>query len=100
MRMTGDLRRALTYEFFGMGRSVTNGDYELPTDKAKWPDGTGEVAELRLAADADELFVRVLWNSYPSPDVAGRAARLRRAARPRKLCRGRPAAPCRDSTSR
>ena len=67
MRMSGDLRRALTYEFFGMGRSVTNGDFELPTDKSRWPDGTGEVAELRMTADADELFIRVLWNSYPSP---------------------------------
>lgn len=66
-RMTGDVRRALTYEFFGMGRSVTNGDHELPTDTKRWPDGTGEVAELRMQTDADELFVRVRWHSYPSP---------------------------------
>ena len=67
LRMSGDLRRALTYEFFGMGRSVTNGDHELPTDTKRWPDGTGEVAELRMKVDADELFIRVLWHSYPSP---------------------------------
>ena len=66
-RMTGDVRRALTYEFFGMGRSVTNGDHELPTDTKRWPDGTGEVAELRMQTDADELFIRVRWHSYPSP---------------------------------
>lgn len=68
-QISGDLRRALTYEFFGTGRSVTNGDHELPSDRKSWPDGTGEIAELRLRTDADELFIRVGWHSFPSPDA-------------------------------
>ncbi|HVE62996.1 MAG TPA: prolyl oligopeptidase family serine peptidase [Mycobacteriales bacterium] len=65
-RNSGDLRRALTYEFFGAGRSVTNGDYDLPTDREAFPEGSAEIAGVRLQVDADELFVRLEWHAYRS----------------------------------
>lgn len=61
-----DLYRALTYDFFGAHRLTHNGDYQLPADPAKYPDGTGEVSEVRFASDGKSLFVRLLWNSMPS----------------------------------
>ena len=62
-----DLYNALTYDFFGSHRATHNGDYQLPTDPARWPEGTADLAELRLAADANYLYVRFLWNSFPRP---------------------------------
>jgi predicted esterase len=64
-----DLSYALTYGFFGAYRANHNGDYELPRDPARWPDGTGEVAELSLSLDGDVLVVRWLWNAMPRPDA-------------------------------
>jgi predicted esterase len=64
-----DLYNALTYDFFGSHRATHNGDYQLPTDPARWPAGTADLAELRLAADANYLYVRFLWNSFPRPDA-------------------------------
>src|SRR4051794_34285085 len=61
-----DLYNALTYDFFGSHRSTHNGDYELPQDDAKYPEGTADLAEVRLAVVGDELHVRFLWNSFPS----------------------------------
>ena len=55
-----DLYNALTYDFFGAHRSTHNGDYTLP---AGVPDGTGEEAEVRLAADRRFVYARFLWNS-------------------------------------
>lgn len=60
-----DLYNAFTYDFFGSHRAAHNGDYQLPTSL---PAGTAEIAELRLAVEGDELFVRVLWNAFPGPD--------------------------------
>ncbi|MEA2430508.1 MAG: hypothetical protein QOI19_981 [Thermoleophilaceae bacterium] len=64
-----DLYNALTYDFFGSHRATHNGDYQLPTDPARWPEGTADLAELRLAADANYLYVRFLWNSFPRPNA-------------------------------
>jgi len=64
-----DLYNALTYDFFGAHRAAHNGDYQLPTDSARWPEGTADLAEMRLAADANYLYVRFLWNSFPRPDA-------------------------------
>lgn len=68
--ITRDLYNALTYDFFGAHRATHNGDYGLPLDHATWPDGTGDLAQLRLAADGATLYLRLLWNSLPRPDAA------------------------------
>ncbi len=60
--ITFDLYNALTYDFFGAHRAAHNGDHQLP---GNLPDGTGEVAEVRLAVDGNDLLVRLLWNSFP-----------------------------------
>ncbi len=60
--ITDDLYNALTYDFFGAHRAAHNGDYQLPADL---PDGTPEIAELRLAVDGSDLYVRTLWTSFP-----------------------------------
>src|SRR3954463_8146419 len=62
-----DLHNALTYDAFGSDRSTHNGDYQLPTDAAKYPEGTADIAELRLAVEGDALHVRFLWQSFPAP---------------------------------
>jgi predicted esterase len=64
-----DLYGALTWDFFGAHRIAHNGDYQLPTDSAKFPAGTGDLAEVRLAIKGDELFIRFLWNAFPRPDA-------------------------------
>ena len=64
-----DLYLAMTYDFFGSHRGTHNGDYQLPTNDAMWPEGTADLAELRLAATAGELHLRFLWNSMPRPDA-------------------------------
>jgi predicted esterase len=65
-RISVDLYNAFTYDFFGAHRATHNGDYQLPDTI---PAGTGEIAELRLAIDGPDLYVRVLWNSFPAPDA-------------------------------
>jgi predicted esterase len=65
-RISVDLYNAFTYDFFGAHRASHNGDYQLPD---YLPAGTGEIAELRLAIDGSDLYVRVLWNSFPAPDA-------------------------------
>ena len=60
--ITFDLYNALTYDFFGAHRAAHNGDYQLPENL---PDGTPEVAEVRLAIEGSELHVRTLWTSFP-----------------------------------
>ena len=47
-----DLYNALTYDFFGAHRSAHNGDYQLPTDATRYPHGTADLAEVRLAIRA------------------------------------------------
>jgi len=64
-----DVANLATYDLFGVHRSVHNGDYVLPTDRERWPDFTAEIAELRLAADDDELLVRLRYVSMPRPDA-------------------------------
>jgi predicted esterase len=59
-----DLYNAFTYDFFGAHRAAHNGDHQLPTSL---PAGTGEVAEVRLAVEGPDLFVRFLWNAFPAP---------------------------------
>jgi pimeloyl-ACP methyl ester carboxylesterase len=61
-----DLYNAFTYDFFGAHRAAHNGDFQLPDSL---PAGTGEVAEVRLAIDGSDLYVRFLWNSFPKPDA-------------------------------
>ena len=77
-----DLYNALTYDFFGAHRAAHNGDHQLPRNPERWPDGTGEITEVRLAVDGDDLYLRFRWNSMPRPDAqiatltfAGPAAR-------------------------
>ena len=67
--MKRDLYLAMTYDFFGSHRGTHNGDYQLPMNTATWPDGTADLAELRLAATANALHVRFLWNAMPRPDA-------------------------------
>jgi hypothetical protein len=69
LHINRDLYGALTWDFFGAHRMAHNGDYQLPTNSAKFPAGTGDLAELRLAIRGDELFIRFLWNSFPRPDA-------------------------------
>jgi predicted esterase len=64
-----DLYNALTYDFFGAHRAAHNGDYQLPRDSQRWPEGTADLAELRLTADSKYLYVRFGWNSFPRPDA-------------------------------
>ena len=64
-----DLYNALTYDFFGAHRATHNGDHQLPADSERWPEGTADLAEVRLTTDADNLYVRFLWNSFPRPDA-------------------------------
>ncbi|MCW2543018.1 MAG: putative esterase [Frankiales bacterium] len=64
--ITFDLYNAFTYDFFGSHRAAHNGDYQLPDSL---PAGTGEVAEVRLAIEGSDLYVRFLWNSFPAPDA-------------------------------
>jgi hypothetical protein len=64
-----DLYDAVTYDFFGSHRAAHNGDYQLPTDSKKFPVGTADLAELRLAIRGSDLYVRFLWNSFPRPDA-------------------------------
>jgi predicted esterase len=64
-----DLYNALTYDFFGSHRSTHNGDYQLPQDHARWPDFTADLAELRLAVEGSDLFVRMQFTSFPRPDA-------------------------------
>ena len=64
-----DAYNALTYDFFGAHRSTHNGDYQLPTDAEEYPEGTADLAEVRMAIEGDALHVRFLWNSFPAPDA-------------------------------
>jgi hypothetical protein len=64
-----DIYNAVTYDAFGSHRAAHNGDYQLPTDDAKFPVGTADLAELRLATKGGDLHVRFLWNSFPRPDA-------------------------------
>jgi dienelactone hydrolase len=64
-----DIYDAVTYDAFGAHRAAHNGDYQLPTDSKRWPVGTADLAEVRLAIRGDELVVRFLWNSFPRPDA-------------------------------
>ena len=66
---TNDVAQVLTYNFFGVGRAARNGDYALPGDDTRWPDGTADLAELRMALDGDDLVVRFVWNAMPRPDA-------------------------------
>src|SRR4051794_17375336 len=66
---TNDLAQVLTYNFFGVGRAARNGDYQLPRDDTRWPDGTADLAELRMAIDGPDLVVRFVWNAMPRPDA-------------------------------
>jgi pimeloyl-ACP methyl ester carboxylesterase len=64
-----DIYNAVTYDAFGSHRIAHNGDYQLPTDSAKFPVGTADLAEVRLAVKGRDLYVRFLWNSFPRPDA-------------------------------
>jgi dienelactone hydrolase len=64
-----DIYNAVTYDAFGSHRAAHNGDYQLPTDDAKFPVGTADLAELRLAVNGGDLCVRFLWSSFPRPDA-------------------------------
>ena len=64
-----DVERHLTWGAFGVDRWATDGDHELPLDDVLWPAFTGELAELRLATDSDELFIRLRYTSMPAPDA-------------------------------
>jgi pimeloyl-ACP methyl ester carboxylesterase len=64
-----DIYNAVTYDAFGSHRAAHNGDYQLPTDDSKFPVGTADLAELRLAIRGGDLYVRLLWNSFPRPDA-------------------------------
>ena len=64
-----DLYLAYTYDFFGAHRSTYNGTYHLPTDRAKWPDFTADLAEVRMAVDGTDLYVRLQFTSFPRPDA-------------------------------
>src|SRR4051794_15900291 len=64
-----DVYNAVTYDAFGSHRLAHNGDYQLPTDSKKWPVGTADLAEVRLAVRDGALYVHFLWNSYPRPDA-------------------------------
>src|SRR4051794_2916291 len=64
-----DLYNALSYDCFGSHRSTHNGDYELPQDATKYPEGTADLAEVRMAIVGDALHVRFEWNSFPSPSA-------------------------------
>ena len=66
---TRDIYNALTYDFFGSHRAAHNGDYQLPDDPVRWPEGTADLAELRLTVADGYLYVRLLWNSFPRPDA-------------------------------
>ena len=67
--MRRDLYLALTYDFFGSHRGAHNGDHQLPTDHARWPDGTADLAELRMRATKRFLYVRFRWDSLPRRDA-------------------------------
>jgi pimeloyl-ACP methyl ester carboxylesterase len=64
-----DVYNAVTYDAFGSHRAAHNGDYQLPTDDKKFPVGTADLAEVRLAVKGGDLYVRFLWNSFPRPDA-------------------------------
>src|SRR4051794_18015042 len=64
-----DIYNAVTYDAFGSHRAAHNGDYQLPTDDAKYPVGTGDLAEVRLTIRGGDLWVRFRWNSFPRPDA-------------------------------
>ena len=64
-----DIYNAVTYDAFGSHRIAHNGDYQLPTDSARFPVGTADLAEVRLAVRGRDLYVRLLWNSFPRPDA-------------------------------
>ena len=64
-----DLYRAYTYDFFGAHRSTYNGTYHLPTDRTMWPDFTADLAEVRMAVDGGDLFIRMQFTSFPRPDA-------------------------------
>ena len=64
-----DVYNAVTYDAFGSHRAAHNGDYQLPTDDAKFPVGTADLAEVRLAIRGKDLAIRFLWNSFPRPDA-------------------------------
>lgn len=67
--MRRDLYLALTYDFFGAHRGAHNGDFQLPGDHARWPDGTADLAELRMRATARFLYLRFRWDSLPRRDA-------------------------------
>jgi predicted esterase len=66
---SNDVTNAVSYNFFGVGRGARNGDYQLPTDDKRFPDGTADLAEVRLVAGRTNLFVRFVWNAMPRPDA-------------------------------
>lgn len=64
-----DVYRQLTWGAFGTDRAAHNGDYLLPTETARWPDFTADIAFLRLKADATNLFIHLRFVSFPAPDA-------------------------------
>jgi pimeloyl-ACP methyl ester carboxylesterase len=67
--VSDDGYRLTTCDLFGTHRAWHNGDFVLPTNRTAYPDFTGEVAELRLAVDGTNVFVRFLFPSFPSRDA-------------------------------
>lgn len=61
-----DVYRHSTWGAFGTDRAAHNGDYQLPGDKAQWPDFTGDLAFVRMEADATDLYVHVRFVSFPN----------------------------------
>ncbi len=67
--MQRDVYLAETYDLFGTHRSTHNGDYQLPQDAKRYPEGTADLAEVRLAVEGRYLYVRFAWNSMPRRDA-------------------------------
>jgi len=60
----------LTYDAFGVHRFVHNGDYSLPDDDARFPEGSGDIDFVQLHPSADGLDVRVVLTSLGAADAA------------------------------
>lgn len=54
---------------FGAQRATTGGDFSLPTDRARWPDFTADIAGVRFDVKGNAVQVTIRFASMPRADA-------------------------------
>lgn len=62
---SGDVASGMRAGVFGSQRALEGGDYTLPYDRRRWPDGTADIAQVRLRLRDGGLAVVVEFDALP-----------------------------------